>query len=135
LTSREYYTKIRIMSESSEWTVVFYVEDSGRMPVQEFLDGLDLKTRLRLLASIERLRTLNVQAREPLVRHLEDKIWELRQESNTTIYCLPYFFFSGRRIVLLHGFQKKTQKTPRGEIETATRRLRSYVSREGGEAS
>jgi len=124
-----------MMSELSEWTVVFYIEESGRIPIQEFLDSLDPKTRLRLLASIERLRTLNVQAREPLVRHLEGKIWELRQESRTNIYRVLYFFFTGRRIVLLHGFPKKSQKTPRGEIDTASRRLANYIRREeGGDA-
>src|SRR5688572_5742179 len=103
----------------NDWTVAFYVEDNGRIPVQEFLDELEQKARLRLIASLDRLRTLNISAREPLVRHLEGKIWELRQESSTNIYRVMYFFYTGRRIILLHGFQKKTQKTPRSEIEIA----------------
>jgi len=72
------------------------------------LRGLDAKTQRRFRWSIEQLRLRNVQAREPLVRHLDGKIWELREESQTNIYRLLYFFFTGRRIVFLHGFQKKT---------------------------
>jgi phage-related protein len=115
-----------------EWSIVFYIEESGRNPVGEFLTSLDVKTQARFLASIEQLRVRNVSAREPLVRHLEDKIWELREESRGNIYRLLYFFFSGRRIVFLHGFQKKTEKTPRGEVEIAMRRMKTFVRREGG---
>ena len=112
------------------WTVVFYTEDDGTSPVQEFLRSLDTKTQVRFAWSIEQLRVRNVMAREPLVRHLEDKLWELREESSTNIYRLIYFFFSGQHIVFLHGFQKKTQKTPRREIEIALKRLDSFMKRE-----
>jgi phage-related protein len=74
-----------------------------------------------------------VSAREPLVKHLEGKLWELRRSSRGNIYRLLYFFFTGKRIVFVHGFQKKTQKTPRKEIETAVSRMNDYVERKGGE--
>ncbi len=70
---------------------------------------------------MEQLRLRNVQAREPLVKKLDDNLWELREESSTNIYRIIYVFFTGRRIVFLHGFQKKTRKTPRREIEQARR--------------
>ncbi len=127
------YTKIRISMDSGDWSIVFYREDGGRSPVREFLDGLDQTAQESLLAGIELLRLRNVQAREPLVRHLEGKLWELRRESRTNIYRVIYFFFVGRRIVLLHGFQKKTQKTPRQEIETARARYNRFIEREGGD--
>jgi phage-related protein len=109
------------------WTIVFYTADDGSSPVQEFLTSLDIKTQARFAWSIEQLRVRNVMAREPLVRHLEDKLWELREESSTNIYRLIYFFFSGQRIVFLHGFQKKTQKTPHREIEIALQRLDNFM--------
>ncbi|MBT9170948.1 MAG: hypothetical protein DDT18_01305 [Actinobacteria bacterium] len=79
---------------------------------------------------MEQLRLRNVQAQEPLVRHLEGELWELREESRTNIYRIIYFFFTGRRIVFLHGFQKKTQKTPRQEFEVARRRYLAFLARE-----
>ncbi len=121
------------MSQVVGWSVVFYIDDGGHSPVREFLEGLDQKTQVRFAWSIEQLRLRNLRAREPLIRHLEGDIWELREESQTNIYRLLYFFARGRRIVLLHGFQKKTQKTPRREIETARHRLRRFLEREGGE--
>lgn len=58
------------MQLPTDWTVEPYLEDNGASPVEEFLDGLDLKTRARFRWSIEQLRVRNVQAREPLVRHV-----------------------------------------------------------------
>ena len=121
------------MAGASDWVVVFYREDGGRSPVSEFLEDLDERAQESVIASIEQLRVRNIRAREPLVRHLEDKLWELGDESRGNIYRLIYFFFAGRRIVLLHGFQKKTQKTPRREIELALQRYRRFIAQHGGD--
>ncbi len=119
------------MQTPTEWTLEFYLEANGANPVTEFLDRLDGKTRARFRWSMEQLRLRNVQARYPLVRHLEGDLWELREESQTNIYRIVYFFFTGRRIVFLHGFQKKTQRTPRRELELAQQRHREFLARKG----
>jgi phage-related protein len=117
----------------SDWSIEYYVEDSGRVPVREFLAEVDQQTYVRFQWSFEQLRVRNVRAREPLVRHIEGKIWELREESRTNIYRILYFFYTGRRIVLLHGFAKKTQRLPRRELGMAQRRCALFEQREGGE--
>lgn len=114
----------------SDWSVLFFVEDDGDSPVRTFLRSLDRTTRARFGWSIEQLRIRNVSAREPLVKKLDNRLWELREESSTNIFRVIYCFVSGRRIVLLHGFQKKTQRTPRGEIEIAQRRLTRFLERD-----
>ena len=133
LTRNDWYEKIRIVEQSPDWTIEYYVEDSGRAPAREFLLGLDGRTFARFQASLEQLRVRNVHARYPLVRHVEDKLWELREESQRNIFRVLYFFYTGRRIVLLHGFAKKTQRLQRNDIEIALRRLRRFEEREGGE--
>ena len=115
---------------TDEWIIEYYVDESGNVPVQDFLRGLDKKTYARFLWSFEQVRLRNVQAREPLVRHLEGKIWEIREESNTNIYRVLYFFFRSKRIVLLHGFTKKTQKLPHEELNVALRRLAQFLGQE-----
>jgi phage-related protein len=120
------------MTQPADWRIVFYADDRGNEPVREFLGSLDLPTQARFDWSIEQLRVRNTQAREPLVRHLEGRLWELRRESATNIYRILYAFVAGRRILFLHGFQKKTQRTPRREIDTAQRRLNDFIAR-GGE--
>ncbi len=119
--------------QRGEWSVVFYTREDGESLVEEFLDGLDRQAQSRFVWSMEQLRQRNVQAREPLVRHIEGRLWELRRESRTNIYRLFYVFIEGRRILFLHGFQKKTEKTPRGEIDIALSRLQDFVTRQGGE--
>jgi len=116
-----------------EWSVVFYTTAGGGSPVEEFLEGLDAETEARFAWSIEQLRQRNTRAREPLVRHIEGRLWELRRESRTNIYRLFYVFIEGRRILFLHGFQKKTERTPRREIEVALRMLEDFGRRVGGE--
>ena len=117
---------------ADEWQFVFYIEDSGEVPVETFLSSLDAKARTRFDWALEQLRVRNAQAREPLVKPLGDKLYELRVESKTNIYRVMYFFFTGRQIVLLHGFQKKSQKTPAKEITTAMRRMGHFIERQKG---
>ncbi len=123
------------MAEEQVWSIVYYIDRRGNGPVEEFLKSLDLKTQARFDYSIRQLQALNTRAGEPLVKHIEGKLWELRRESGTNIYRVFYFFYTGRRIIFLHGFQKKTQKTPRREIEMAQQRMEDFIRRagEGGE--
>ncbi len=121
------------MMVEQEWSIIFYVEENGNEPVREFLRSLDGKTQIRFAWSIEQLQVRNIRAREPLARHLEGKLWEMREESNANIYRIMYFFFTGRRIVFVHGFQKKTRKTSRREIDTALNRMQRFIEQEGGE--
>lgn len=73
------------MTNQPEWIIVFYTTADGSRPVEEWLAGLDQKTQVRFEWSIEQLRVRNVQAREPLVKHIEDKIWELRRATGIFI--------------------------------------------------
>jgi phage-related protein len=112
------------------WTTEFYKTESGGSPVSDFLDGLDMKTRARFRWSMEQLRVRNVSARAPLVRHLEGDLWELREESQTNIFRIVCVFYTGRRIVFLHAFQKKAQKTPSRELATARQRHQEFLRQE-----
>ena len=66
--------------------------------------------------------------REPLVRHLDGHLWKLRSQIRGNAYRVIYFFFTGRRIVFLHGFEKKTQKTPRADLAVARQRHSDYLA-------
>ena len=58
-------------------------------------------------------------------------IFELRAKVGTDISRVLYFFYYEGRIVLTHGFIKKTQRTPAGEIEKAKEYRRDYIERHG----
>jgi phage-related protein len=87
------------------------------------LDALSADVR----ASFERIVKL-VQAfglervHEPYIKHIEGPIWEMRLRGRDRIARALYLTASRRRVVILRVFVKKTQKTPRREIELARRR-------------
>lgn len=73
-----------------------------------------------LLAGLETLR-------EPQVKHLEGKLWEMRLIGRDGIARALYVTAIGRRVVVVRAFIKKTQKTPRAEIERALRRAKEIT--------
>nr|WP_308611615.1 type II toxin-antitoxin system RelE/ParE family toxin [uncultured Dialister sp.] len=111
--------------------IKFYEDQTGRVPVKEFLDGLDIKMRQKMLRSIQALQDMGISLRMPLSESLEDGIFELRAKSGTNISRVMYFFIIGNRAVLTHGFIKKTQKTPRRELQRAKDIRADYFRRFG----
>ena len=61
---------------------------------------------------------------EPYVKHLQGKLWEIRLKDQDGIARVLYVSASIRRIVLLHAFIKKTQKTPKKALEIALQRMK-----------
>lgn len=111
--------------------IKFYEDQTGRVPVKEFLGGLDIKMRQKMLRSIQALQDMGISLRMPLSESLEDGIFELRAKSGTNISRVMYFFIIGNRAVLTHGFIKKTQKTPRRELQRAKDIRADYFRRFG----
>lgn len=62
------------------------------------------------------------QVRKPYVKHLEGKLWEMRMKGKSTIARAVYVTAVGKRVVVVRVFTKKSQKTPRREIELALKR-------------
>jgi phage-related protein len=60
----------------------------------------------------------------PHIRPLENKLWELRLKGRDAIARSIYVLASGRKVVILHTFIKKTQKTPKHELSIAYTRLK-----------
>ena len=111
-----------------EWEVVFYIDENGVKPVEEWILGLEENARTVVLRNLDLLEQLGVGIREPYVKHLEKKLYEVRAKDRKGIYRIIYFAHTGKRFVLLHGFVKKTQKTPRKEIEMAKKRMMEMIN-------
>lgn len=62
------------------------------------------------------------------VKLIKDGLYELRTEYNSNIYRVFFIFDQGKIVVLFNGFQKKTQKTPRAEIEKALKIKEAYYA-------
>jgi phage-related protein len=80
---------------------------------------------LRLAKRIEQIGLEGLD--EPHVKHLRGKLWEMRLMGRDGIARALYVTVTGKRVVVLRAFVKKTQKTPRPEIELALRRAEEIV--------
>lgn len=112
-----------------EFKVIFYDLPNGTEPAMDFLDELDSKMFAKMIRAIEILKADGTIVREPYSKHLEDGIFEIRAQVGSDISRVLYFFFVDRRIILTHGFIKKTQKTPPSEIERAKKYRAEYLDR------
>jgi Phage-related protein len=112
------------------WNVVMYSKENGDIPVKEFLDGLPAKHRAKAFWEIELLEEFGSALGMPYVRHIDGKLWELRIKFASDISRIFYFVPIEHTIMLLHGFTKKSQKTPDQEISTARSNLTDYERRE-----
>ena len=110
-----------------QFTVEFYETAAGERPAEEFLVALDVKMRGKLVMTLKVLQEQGNRLREPYSKHLEDGIFEVRGNISRVLY----FFYYGGRIILTNGFIKKTQKTPRGEIEKAKLYRKDFMERFG----
>lgn len=87
--------------------------------------SLPPKLQARLLRLFEMVEEVGLdRIREPHVKHLEGKLWELRAKAEEGIARGIYVAVLGRRVVILHVFVKKSTKTPARSLETARDRLK-----------
>lgn len=113
--------------------VVFFRTESGREPARDWLRALPAAER-RIIG--EDLKTLQFRwpLGMPLVKSLGGGLWELRSQlPNRTARCL--FYVPAGRIVVLHGFIKKTQKTPASELTLALHRKHAHEKAEAARES
>lgn len=105
------------------WGIELYESPRGTKPVKDFLDSLEDSARDKVYASMELLKEFGVMLGPPHVKKLKGtRLWELRVigESNVRMF---YVVKIGKKFLILHGFLKKSQKTPEKEIEIAEKRL------------
>ncbi|WP_348272919.1 type II toxin-antitoxin system RelE/ParE family toxin [Mesorhizobium sp. YR577] len=89
------------------------------------LEALPATLRARLLRLMEMVETIGLdRMREPHVKHLEGKLWELRAKAADGIARGIYLTVTGRRVIVLHVFVKKSQKTPPSALHLARERMK-----------
>ena len=111
------------------FSVDFYRLPNGRAPVEDFLDGLNIKMRNKALDSLLLLEEFGNNLREPYSKSIGDGLFELRIKFSSDISRVFYFFFADNKVILTNGFIKKTRKTPKVEIDLAKKYKADYESR------
>lgn len=103
-------------------TITFYKDY-----FQEFFRTLDDKTRRKVLQVLSWIQSLDMLP-VSIMKSIEGVkgLYEIRIEYSSNIYRIFCCFDKGNLVVLFNGFQKKTQKTPPGEIERAKKLMNEY---------
>lgn len=113
-----------------QYEVVFFDDNRGNVPVERFLRGMPGKARANMYVRIALLEekgfNMPSQYSKKLTGH--PGLWELKLKYRTNEYRI-FYFFVGNRIVLLNGFLKKTDETPKGEIDIANNRMSEWKER------
>jgi phage-related protein len=97
--------------------------------LEEWLQEIPSDIKARVLRIVDMLVQFGPgNAREPYVRSVKGykKLFEIRAKGKDGIARVFYYTHRSKTIVLLHGFTKKTAKTPQREIEVAIRRMKEY---------
>ncbi len=104
------------------WTVI--VDER----LENWLNDIPKDIKARIINVVDLLIEHGPQnVREPYVKHIRGKLFEIRAKGKDGIARVFYFMMTGHRIVLIHGFIKKTRKTPKKELETAVVRMREIL--------
>ena len=109
--------------------IEFYRLPNGVKPAELFISGLTPKMQVKALDSLEILREFGNALREPYSKPICKGLFELRIKFSNDIARVFYFFYSGKKIVITNGFVKKTQKTPKSEIDLAHKYKADYERR------
>lgn len=105
-----------------EVPVRFYRSDTGREPVREWLRGLEEGDRRAIGLDLMRVQ-FGWPIGMPLVRSLKDGLWEVRSSLPSQRIARLVLCFHEETLIVLHGFIKKTQKTPADDLALAKRRM------------
>lgn len=116
------------------FNIEFYRNENGDIPVRDYLKKLKNKAKTdktsrvlyeKIYYYIGILERFGTRCGSKYTKHIEDDIWELRPVGDRIFF----FYWKDDTFVLLHCFHKKTQKTPKKEIEQAKRNKEDFLRR------
>ena len=109
--------------------VEFYLSSNGRSPVFEFIHEQEKANKAMILAVLKDIQHFGFNAKGCLFKNLGKKLWEIKIRTVSTGYRFLYALMESNKIIILHGFKKKTQKTPLKEITLARKRLNEITQK------
>lgn len=116
------------------YQIIFYQDSRGTSEVEEYIVNLNKKktkdSHIKLNKIISYMRMLKEQGLSlgtPYIKHLDNDIWELRPLRDRILFA----YWDNNKFIILSQFIKRTQKTPKREIEKAKSYLEDYKKRRG----
>ncbi|KAF0154630.1 MAG: hypothetical protein FD159_2521 [Syntrophaceae bacterium] len=117
------------------YNLIFYTAERGHSPLDDFLDGLDKKSRAKVAAYLSLLEEQGPNLKRPYADIVRGKIRELRIQYSSNQFRILYFFQMFDQIVLVHALSKKTQQLKKHDIDLAEKHMEDWMRRfpTGGE--
>lgn len=114
------------------YSIEFYEDKNGKSEVYEYIKNLKNKNTKedklkvkKIDMYIDLLSEYGLSLGEPYIKKIENNIWELRPMRDRILFASLY----NNKFILLNIFMKKTNKTPKKEIDRAKRRFKDYIDR------
>jgi len=107
------------------WNIILYESSRKEKPVGEFIKSLEKNTRAKVSHSINILSEYGPNLKMPYSKFIGSRLFELRIRGREEIRI--FYSFLDNKVYLLHGFKKKTQKTPQKELKLALNRLKGLT--------
>jgi len=109
--------------------IIYYITPSGGNPVKDFLDSLQKSQKAKVFRIFQ---TFNLYGLTSIIPHTKKltgtPLWEIRIKGKDSIRII-YIMQTKRSILVLHGFIKRTQKTPQKELRLAIQRYEDWRKR------
>jgi phage-related protein len=112
-----------------KWDVVLYSSKDGSDSVLQEIDDFGENDAVKVFKVVELLKKYGHAVLETHIKHIDEKIWEIKVDR----YRVLYFLYENQHYILIRAVMKKTQKTPKREIEIAEKRYADYVARAEGD--
>jgi len=110
--------------------IVFYMTETGKRPVEEFLDSLTSKDTQKILWVLKLIQEIDRVPSQYFKKLAgSDEIWECRVRTQSKAIRIFGFFTNGDILVLTNGYAKKSQRTDLSEIKLAEKYRRDYLAR------
>lgn len=104
---------------------------NGKSEALSFIEELNIKDSEKLLLTIEKIEEYGIEVSKKMkwIKKLDGEIFEIRSKIGTNIQRCLYFQKVDNIFLITHGFTKKTQKTPKNEINHAKQLMNRYKER------
>ena len=113
----------------NRFKIVYYETENHICPVQEFINGRDMRNQAKIFAYLDLLEEKGPVLPRPYADILEDGIHELRIKLSGDQIRILYFFTFKEFIILTHALIKNTEKVSKSEIEKAKKFRNNFLKR------
>lgn len=107
--------------------IYFYQTSSGNSPIKRFIDALPEIDQARFFEVIDEIESNGFSAARVIFKPIEGKLWEIKFKSENVGYRVFYVMLEKDLMAWLHAFSKKTQKTPKYELDLARKRMKEIL--------